>query len=538
MIVKTTKGRLEGITERGVNVFKGIPFAAPPVGDLRWQAPQEVAAWNDVRKADKFGRSCPQPVFPPIDGSEPIGKMSEDCLYLNVWTTHTELGPTIARPVMVWIHGGAYKIGDGISTVYDGSPLAKKGAVVVTFNYRLGHLGFFAHPALERENRGGPVNFGLLDQIAALTWVKDNIVQFGGDPGNVTIFGESAGAASVLALFASPMAEGLFHKGIAQSAYAIPEFSRGAATRLGAAVATKAWGLGENPTIKDLRNVPESAFGLILIPSESPHTKQARLPVPSLAPVAVYGDGVLPKKIRQTFSDGEQHKRPLMLGSNSDEQSVLTAFGIDAAAFLDQIERNAPEGTIPKWKEWYKQEHDPVELDDRTRFGGLLLRDILFTMQARWLATRHAEKSQVAYRYYFNYVHEQRRPEQPHGVPHGGEMVYPFNTGDISVGTKDTFTRQDRWMADRVSTYWFHFAQTGTPTAGTPGTDYEGLPWPRHEFRTVGSIPVLDDRIMKLGDSVAPHDSIVPQSNFRKSRLDDFALLYPTLEKIIEDQRG
>lgn len=538
MIVQTTKGTLEGITKDGVNIFRGIPFAAPPVGDLRWQTPQEVAAWRHIRKADKFGPSCIQPVFPPMDGSEPIAEMSEDCLYLNVWTAHTEPGPSIARPVMVWIHGGAYKIGDGISSIYDGSPLAKKGAVVVTFNYRLGHLGFFAHPAFEKKFPGAPVNFGLLDQIAALQWVRDNISRFGGDPGNVTIFGESAGAASVLALFTSPMAAGLFHKGIAQSAYAIPEHSRESAVALGADVAKRAWGVQDNPTINDLLQVPSSAFALKLIPSSN--TKEAQLPVPSLAPTAIYGDPVLPSKIRKAFDDGAQHPLPLILGSNSNEESVLAAFGMDAAKILDILEANVGKPTIAVWKSWYKQdpEIDPKELEDRGRFGGLILRDMLFTMQARWLATRHAKLHQTAYRYYFSYVQEARREEQPHGVPHGGEMVYPFNTGDISVGTEGTFTPADRAMADKVSNYWFYFAQNGTPIAGLPGSEDEGVPWPKHQYEEVdedadsNQPPKLEDRILKLGESIAP------QSNFRMSRLDAFAGIYPFLEKAIEDGLG
>jgi para-nitrobenzyl esterase len=531
MIVQTTKGKLEGITEHGVNVFKGIPFAAPPVGERRWQAPQEAAAWAGVRKADKFGLSCIQPVYPP-DGAEPIGEMSEDCLYLNVWTAHTAIGPTVARPVMVWIHGGAFKIGDGISTMYDGSPLATKGAVVVSLNYRLGHLGFFAHPAFEREFPNAPVNFGLLDQIAALRWVKDNIIAFGGDPGNVTIFGESAGAASVLALFASPMATGLFHKGIAQSAYAVPEHSRDKAVALGADVATRAWGLSDKATIKELREVPESAFALKLLPVGL--TKEAQLPVPSLAPAAVHGDPVLPKKIRQTFADGEQQKLPLILGSNSNEESILLSFGMNAAKILDLLEAQLGAATIAQWKGWYKldPEVEDAELEDRNRFGGLILRDILFTMQARWLATRHADKDQIAYRYYFSYVQEQRRPDQPHGVPHGGELVYPFNTGDISKGTDGTFTDVDRAMADKVSNYWLYFAQHGEPMAGLPGSENEGVPWPKHEYRMTALGKRLDDRILMLGEAIAP------QSNFRQTRLDTFALIYPALEKAIEDGLG
>jgi para-nitrobenzyl esterase len=151
MIVQTTKGKLEGIIDHGVNVFRGIPYAAPPKGTLRWRRPQDVAPWPGVRKADEFGLSCTQPVFASMDGTEPVKEMSEDCLYLNVWTAPPAVGAQVLRPVMVWIHGGGFTIGEGRSMMYNSAPLAKKGAVVVTLNYRLGHLGFFAHPAIDRD---------------------------------------------------------------------------------------------------------------------------------------------------------------------------------------------------------------------------------------------------------------------------------------------------------------------------------------------------------------------------------------------------
>jgi para-nitrobenzyl esterase len=353
MIVQTDKGKLEGTTHGDVTVFKGIPFAAPPVVELRWRPPQPVAAWGGVRKADKLGSACIQPVYGPMDGAEPVGAQSEDCLYLNVWTSGK---PRIRpRPVMVWIHGGAFKIGDGASTMYDGSPLARKGAVVVTFNYRLGHLGFFAHPALEREHPNGPVNFGLLDQIAALEWVRRNISELGGDPGNVTIFGESAGAASVLALFASPLATGLFHKGVAQSAYAIPDHSRAKAVALGTDVADRVFQLGKMPTIAQLRGVKAAVFALTHVPNPDGDNQALEL-VPSLAPTAVIGDEVLPKGIRDTFKAGEQKPLPLILGSNSFEQSVLTAFGLDPAKLLARITEQAGQPTIDILKALYRKD--------------------------------------------------------------------------------------------------------------------------------------------------------------------------------------
>jgi len=520
MSVQTDKGQLEGITKNGVTVFKGIPFAAPPVGPLRWKAPQPVAAWEGVKQAGTFGKACIQPVFESMDGAEPVGEQSEDCLYLNVWTTG---GATDAqKPVMVWIHGGAFKIGDGASTMYDGTPLAQKGAVVVTFNYRLGHLGFFAHPALEKESPGGYVNFGLLDQIAALQWVQRNIAAFGGNPGNVTIFGQSAGGTSVLALFASPLVkeQNLFQKGIAQSAYAIPEASRPKAVALGIDVADRVFGLGKKPTMEQLRLVPAAMFSLKEIPNPD-GSKEATELVPSLAPVPVVGDPVLTKGIRDTFEAGEALKLPLILGSTSDEASVLAAFGMDPAKVLAKIAEEIGPAKLAQLKDLYRPDPElqiPEDINNPTRFGGLVLRDMLFTMQVRWIAQQHTKNKATAYRYYFSYVPVAFRPDQPHGVPHGGELVFPFNTGDIALATKGKFSALDRAMANKVSDYWFSFAQTGTPTATG------AMAWPAHQYTVLDA---RKDKILKLDERI---DS---QEAFRITRLQVFADAYADLAAAI-----
>ena len=214
--VRIESGSISGTAANGVRIFKGIPYAAPPIGDLRWRPPQPAAGWSDMRAADAFGPDCPQTPYPP--GSiyaAPPRPQSEDCLYLNVWTA---AAAGDKRPVMVWIHGGALTRGSGATPVYDGSPLTKKGVVVVTINYRLGPLGYLAHPELTAESpHHASGNYGVLDQIAALTWVQKNIAAFGGDPARVTIFGESAGSWSVNMLVASPLAKGLFVRAIGES---------------------------------------------------------------------------------------------------------------------------------------------------------------------------------------------------------------------------------------------------------------------------------------------------------------------------------
>jgi len=222
--VKTGAGLMSGVTlASGVRAFKGIPFGAPPVGNLRWKEPQPVATWEGVRKADQFGNVCVQPSQPNRPPNKNVTvdlpdspKTSEDCLYLNVWTAANRANER--RPVMVWIFGGAYSEGGGNSPHNDGENLAKKGVVLVNFNYRLGPFGFFSHPELTKESgRNASGNQALADSIAVLRWVKENIAAFGGDPNNVTIFGESAGAAMVGGLLGSPVAKGLFQRAILES---------------------------------------------------------------------------------------------------------------------------------------------------------------------------------------------------------------------------------------------------------------------------------------------------------------------------------
>ena len=205
-------GKVSGTTADGYQRFLGIPFAAPPVGDLRWKPPQPVEPWSGVKECTEFGPACPQPPMPGIN----IDRMDEDCLYLNVWTPASR--PEDRLPVMVWIHGGGYRLGSASEIQYGGASLAKKGVVVVTVNYRVGVFGFLSHPQLAAESpQGSTGHYGILDNIASLEWVQRNIAAFGGDPSRVTIFGESAGGNSVVALMQSPPAEGLFHQAIAQS---------------------------------------------------------------------------------------------------------------------------------------------------------------------------------------------------------------------------------------------------------------------------------------------------------------------------------
>ncbi len=473
--IDTQTGKVRGRrADNGVFAFKGIPYAAPPVGNLRWREPQAPAPWDGVREASTYGNSCIQTseVSGDISQGDP-GPLREDCLYLNIWTTRAN--PVAKKPVMVWIHGGAFVIGTGGLPLTEGGPLAKKGVVVVTLNYRLGQLGFFAHPALEKENPGGVANFGLLDQIAALKWVKQNIAKFGGDPDNVTIFGQSAGGKSVLALYASPLAQGLFHKGIVQSSYIIPDMTRPKAIEMGAKVATAVGLPGGDATAAALRSIDAQVFGAL---------KGQGL---STAPVSISGDPVLPVSIEDMFEAGKEAALPLIIGNTSDDASVASAFGINP---VDVLKKLGAAGFVVRVLY--------PGISDESQRARQVARDLVFTMPVRWIADRHAKRAKT-WRYYFDYTAVKLRKKYPNGVPHGDDVVFAFNTGDIHAGTKNIFTAEDRAFSRLISDYWVEFARTGEPSSDN------GPEWPNDRpFR---------DRTMMFGE-----DTTV-RSNFLRARL-------------------
>ncbi|MBK4728236.1 carboxylesterase/lipase family protein [Pantoea agglomerans] len=441
--IMTAEGSLLGSVEEGIFVFKGIPYAAPPVGELRWKAPKPVNAWQGDKDATDWGPASWQSreYCLAVGGGDP-GRFHEDCLYLNVWTP--DISPTTLLPVMVWIHGGGYAVGSGGLTPYLGEPLAQRGTVIVTINYRLGQLGFFAHPALDREYADGEVvnNFALLDQIAALQWVQRNIRAFGGNPKNVTLMGESSGARSVLSLFASPLAEGLFHKGIVQSAYGVPDVSRAEALRKGQALASHF-------------NLPDaSAEQLRALPAESFWPLDRAL---SIGPVAIHGDRVLPQPMLSVFTAARQQRLPLMIGSNSDEASVLAYFGVDAAKVIADIRRKHPLA-LRLIKLLYPDVWDDDEL------GRQVARDMTFTTAGYIVALAQHRIGMPGWRYYFDYVSENAHDLYPHGTWHGNEIPYVLNTlGQLEpVDPARPFTEGDHDFSQRVSEYWLRFARDAT----------------------------------------------------------------------------
>ncbi|RZL32348.1 MAG: carboxylesterase/lipase family protein, partial [Rubrivivax sp.] len=430
----------------------GLPYAAPPTGPLRWREPQPVRPWAGVRAAASFGPACPQKPGLSLEGGGDPGPLNEDCLYLNVWAPSAmPAAPATPRPVMVWLHGGALIFGAGSLALYDGAALARQGVIVVTVNYRLGALGYFVHPALERAAPGGPVNFGLLDQIAALRWVQQNIAAFGGDPQQVTVFGQSAGAQSVLALMASPLARGLFHRAIAQSPYGMPSHSREQARETGVRVADALGLPGARATAAQLRRVPADRFASL---------EGQGL---SLAPSLIIGDAAMPRALLAAFQAKQQAAVPLVIGSNSDETSVALAFGLDPAALGKQL------GTA---RILVKPLYPGV--DDEAELGRQVVRDVAFTAFVRRIAVLHAARAPT-FRYYFDRLPEAQRAMAP-GVAHGGEVTAVFGAGDVCSCLPVALTEADRRAWHGLAERWAAFAQRGRPErADNPAWAAESL---------------------------------------------------------------
>lgn len=448
-LVTTRQGPLLGAAEEHVHVWRGIPFAAPPVGALRWRAPRPADPWQETRPARQFAAASWQNIDHCVElgGGNP-GSFSEDCLYLNVWSPANRRGPL---PVVVWLHGGGYTIGAGNLPPYDGAALARRGAVVVTVNYRLGHLGFFAHPALEGEEGERIANFALLDQIAALRWVKENIAAFGGDSDNVTLMGESAGARSVLSLLASPKAKGLFHKAIIQSGYTLPDTPWPRALANGEALA-RHFNL-ENATAEQLRAIPAEAFW----PLEGALKN---------GPVPVCGDAVLPQPMLDVFFSGGQHPMPVLVGSNSDEASVMGVFGVDLAGEIAKLRRERRFG-LGIIRLLY-----PGVRDDR-ELGRQVCRDMAFTTLGYVVMQAQRRVNQPCWRYWFDYVAEAERGTYLHGTWHGNEVPYVFDTLALAEPARRYVNARDLAFSARVADYWIRFAR---------GADRQVLdgpvPWP------------------------------------------------------------
>jgi para-nitrobenzyl esterase len=475
--VKVEGGLVQGVAESGLAVYKGIPFAAPPIGDLRWKAPQPVIVWSGVRNADRFAPACMQSM-----GSPPPSGVSEDCLYLNVWTPATSA--TEKLPVLVWIYGGGFNGGATSYPVHDGAKLAKRGVVLVSIAYRVGVTGFFAHPELSAESPShSSGNYGLLDMIAGLRWISRNIAAFGGDPARVTIFGESAGGIAVSMLCASPVAKGLFHGAISQSGGSFGPSNKNpqpgenmrllADSEASGVEFAKAAGAS---SIKDLRALtPEKLL-------------EARRGQRGMAWPIVDGY-VIPDDQYRLYESGRFNDTPILVGYNSDEGLSFTRVKTADEYIRGVRERYGP--FADRLLAAYPTDGDRVAKTARD-----LARDSAFGWHTwSWARLQSARGKGKAYCYYFD-QHPPRMPGTPeadHGTPHGVDVPYVFEN------LESTATADDRHISSTMAAYWTNFAKRGDPNG-------QGLPaWPAFSDQT----PV----VMHLGptartDAVPSVDSL------------------------------
>jgi para-nitrobenzyl esterase len=463
-VVTIESGKLKGVNEERVAFYKGIPFAMPPLGELRWAPPQPVAPWKGVREASAMQHDCMQLPAPSEASPGGTNTPSEDCLYLNIWA------PTgvhsVHLPVMVWIYGGGFLNGGASPAVYDGTEFAKRGVVIVTFNYRLGRFGFFAHPALTCEQGSAPLgNYGYMDQVAALKWVQRNIAAFGGDPTRVTIFGESAGGSSVLALMTSPMARGLFTQAIIESGGGRdgghPRYVRehdsqpdspppGEAIGLAFAKSKKIEGT-DSAALKALRALPSESVvdDLNIITRRTAHSTASTYPGPMI-------DGqLLVEPAQIAYEAGRQAKIPVIIGANNNDLAYPQ--GNTVAELLSVF---GPQRK--KAKELYDPHNQNSVHDIGIRIGS----DRSQVEPARHVARTLTMQGQPVYLYRFSYVATSMRTEWP-GATHASEVPYVFDTLKARYGA--ALTAADEAMANSIIGRWVAFAKTGKPeVAGEP----------------------------------------------------------------------
>lgn len=473
-VITTEAGFIRGKNSQDlVQAFLGVPYAAPPVGSLRWKPPRPVSHWTKTRSAQTFAPACLQP------WSEST-LQSEDCLYLNIWTPATSAKE--ALPVMVWIHGGGFTFGSGASSENQGQILARRGVIVVTINYRLGVFGFLGHEWLSTEtNQKVSGNYGLLDQIEALKWVQRNIARFGGNPKNVTIFGVSAGGTSVAALMSSPLASGLFHKAIAQSGYAAmlrslkmtPQAELKSLEEIGEKVAEVLGCSQSGDVARCLRSLsPSTILGKIYADG---------INLPQLSPVK---DGhVLPDSPLMVFRRGEQLKVPTIVGVMKNEvirdPSLQNLKTIESyKSFLSSCFPGNSDAVFEKF---------PATRDDEV-FTQVeqVLTDLLATMAARRMAVSMIHQAAPTFVYQFTRV-PPFAEEQGWGSFHGLDVSYLFQ----SDMTKPNFDDLDFAVSESVQTLWTNFARTGTPSFA------EG--WPEFNLRTQSYLEIGDRLVVKDG---------------------------------------
>jgi para-nitrobenzyl esterase len=446
---RITGGAVSGVAEEGMSIFKGIPFAAPPVGDLRWKAPAPVKPWSGVKKADAFANACMQ----AANSQGNTAPVSEDCLYLNVWTPANSANAKI--PVIVWIHGGGFTGGSTSISMYDGTGFAKKGVVLVSLAYRLGPYGFMAHPDLSRESGHGSGTYGIQDLIAGLKWVQANISAFGGDPGNVTIFGHSAGSAALGFLAASPLSKGLFHRVIAMSGSSFTPLQTSQQGSLGMSI----------PALKMAEATGSAFLSKLQVNSIVEARKLSADAIQAATgggitfrPVA---DGyVLSSDIYTTYEQGKFNDTPVLLGHTSDE---TLAFGrsqaVTPAAFEKQVKEQ-----FGAQAEAILRVYPHATDAEAARATRHLRNDTSFAWNM-WTWAR--EQSKRGKGKVFSYYYNNHGP-QAEGSGHGSDVPFAFQT----LAGRRTPSQEDRALSDMISSYYVNFAVTGDPNG-------KGLPqWP------------------------------------------------------------
>lgn len=451
-------GRVSGTTEGDIRVFKGIPYALPPIGERRWKAPAPMPRWQDVRRANGFGAACIQPVVkPPSVYAAPAPlPTSEDCLSLNVWSPKA----ATKAPVLVWIHGGALLTGSSREDLYDARRLAERGVVVVSINYRVGALGYMAHPALSAENGGLSGNYGLLDQIAALRWIRANVAAFGGDPANVTVAGESAGALSVTYLMTAPAARGLFGKAIAQSAYMVTT----------PALKTGTHGLPSGEAMGERVAAALKAPDLAALRAMDAQTLTEGAAAAGFQPWGLIDGATLPEQMVDAFDAGRQARVPVLAGFNQGEIRSLRILAPPApanAAAYEAAIRARYGDLAPAFLKLYPAAEYRESILATTR-------DALYGWTSERLARSQAVRGQPSYVYLWDHGYPAMDEAGLHAF-HASELPYMFGTLSrtgpywprIPDGTRE------RRLSDAMIDYWTSFAATGTPKA-------EGAPaWPQ-----------------------------------------------------------
>lgn len=504
-VVQVQGGAVRGVVQDRVVSWRGVPYAAAPVGDLRWRPPQPVVAWEGVRDAGAFSPDCMQGRMPSLPGvkAAPPAPLSEDCLYLNVWRPASAARGE-ALPVLVWIHGGAFVNGGSSSPETSGEALARRGLVVVTLNYRLGRLGFFGHPALTAENPEEPKgDYGLMDQIAALRWVRNNIAAFGGDPRNVTVMGESAGGISVSLLLGSPMGAGLFDRAIIQSG-AGRDFLGGdrrlsqdfegapSAESLGVAFAERMGVHAQGrQALAELRALPAER-----ITGDLNMMTLVIAGAATLYPGPMIDGRVVSQTLETQYREGNQRLVPVLIGATSADLSL--EFGASKEAAFAKFGSDAEQA---------QRFYDPTGQASVDAVNRAVGGERAMIEPARFVARSFAAKGAPVFAYRFGYVAQEKRPSAPWGADHASDVAYAFDRLD---GVLDGIAPLDQEVATRLADYWANFARAGDPNG-------QGAPsWPRYEAET--------DRLMivtEAGDFVPGPDPLRERLDFVQRRADE-----------------